>query len=253
MSRDITIVVPCYNEEKRLKTSLFEAFACSEKRFLFVDDGSSDQTVSVLKKMAGNSDFIDYHEMPKNGGKAEAVREGMLRALELNPNSVWIAFFDADMATPLWEIDNMLKYQETFYPSAQAIWGSRLYRLGGRIIRSAVRHYVSRIFATFAYTLLNVDTYDSQCGAKIFKATCVKKLFTEPFLSKWIFDLELLLRGGQELVVEYPLQRWEDVAGSKIGLSESFRVFRDLMRVKSHYDKAKPVPKELPATQPKEL
>lgn len=230
-SGSIALIVPCFNEAQRLNTAAFREFA-DKYQFYFVDDGSTDGTSDFLRRELPNSLVLT---LAKNQGKAEAVRQGMMAALKDFPEAKWIGFWDADLATPLFEVENMLRYRDQFFPKAQAIFGSRVAKLGSVIHRSPVRHYLGRLFATALDLIIGVRPYDSQCGAKLFHRTLVDQAFGEPFLSRWIFDVEILLRlpGG---IIEYPLAEWRDIPGSKIRIGrEAIRVFRDMLRIRRHY------------------
>ncbi|WP_413287799.1 glycosyltransferase [Bdellovibrio sp. HCB337] len=234
----IVLVVPCYNEEKRLDLEAFEEGAQGEVQILFTDDGSKDNTVAKIQQFIQGKPNLHVHRCPKNGGKAAAVREGMLHVLT-HPTlskATWVGFWDADLATPLWEVPNMIQYAELYSNDVDSIWGSRVYRLGSKIVRSPKRHYLGRGFATLISILLRVESYDSQCGAKLFRAEHVKKAFGEGFLSNWIFDVEIMLRLKGHNLIEYPLRQWEDVPGSKVKVyKEILRVFRDILRIRKKY------------------
>jgi dolichyl-phosphate beta-glucosyltransferase len=234
----IVLVVPCYNEEKRLDLAAFEEGAQGEIQILFVDDGSKDRTVEVIQKFIQNRSNMHVHRCPKNGGKAAAVREGMLHAIAhpVLSKATWIGFWDADLATPLWEVPNMVQYSDFYNQQVDSIWGSRVYRLGSKILRSSKRHYLGRGFATLISIMLRVESYDSQCGAKLFRRDCVETAFGESFLSNWIFDVEIMLRLKGKLLIEYPLRQWEDMPGSKVKVyKEILRVFRDILKIRKKY------------------
>ena len=97
-------------------------------------------------------------------------------------------------------------------------------RIGARVKRSTVRHYFGRVFATAASMLLKIPVYDTQCGAKTFRADLAKQIFAEPFISSWLFDVELMARilslKGKAItltiLLEVPLHEWIDKKGSKI-------------------------------------
>lgn len=229
----IYLVVPCYNEALRLPLERFETYQNPEVHFLFVNDGSTDETLTVLKNLCLKTN-ADFFSLDINQGKAEAVRQGILHLLENKEisESDWVGFWDADLATPLFEIQNFINFRK-FYENqnVQAIWGSRVYRLGAEIRRSAQRHYISRIFATLMYSLFKIQSYDSQCGAKLFKPQLAKDVFKTPFISRWIFDVEILIRSKQAITIEYPLKEWIDVEGSKITLKETIRILKDIFKV----------------------
>jgi len=234
----IVLVVPCYNEEKRLDLEAFEEGAQGEIQILFVDDGSKDGTVPRIEKFIQGKSNLHVHRCPQNGGKAAAVREGMLHIAK-HPalsKATWVGYWDADLATPLWEVPNMIQYAKFYNSDVDSVWGSRVYRLGSKIVRSPHRHYLGRGFATVIAMLLRVESYDSQCGAKLFRREHLETAFTESFLSNWIFDVEIMLRLKGKLLVEYPLRQWEDVPGSKVKIfREILRVFRDILKIREKY------------------
>lgn len=235
----IVLIVPCYNEARRIQLEAFEEGAQGEIQILFVDDGSTDDTASRISTfILGKANFHLYR-CTKNGGKANAVREGVLHLIE-NPffqQAKWVGYWDADLATPLWEVPNMLQYAEFYNTEVAAVWGSRVYRLGSSIQRSALRHYLGRGFATVIAVLLKVESYDTQCGAKLFRREHLSLAFGEPFISNWIFDVEILLRLREFQLVEYPLRKWRDVPGSKVKvIKEMMRVFRDILKIRQRFN-----------------
>lgn len=221
------IVIPCYNEEARLRVPEFLLFCRQNKNihFLFVNDCSSDATAKILDDLCHqNSQQCLVLHLPHNIGKAAAVREGFLRAF--TGNYAAIGFWDADLATPLAEINtfgSLLANTEH-----QIVLGARVRLLGRRIERQAARHYLGRIFATLASILLGLTVYDTQCGAKLFSNTReLRQVFAKPFTVNWIFDVEILARyilltkyqGAaplNDIACEYPLRQWLDVPGSKL-------------------------------------
>jgi dolichyl-phosphate beta-glucosyltransferase len=239
----IVVVIPCFNEARRLPTETLERFAASHSnvRFVLVDDGSTDETLGVLRKLAASRpSAFSVVSLPHNMGKAEAVRRGMTAAHEQNPS--FVAYWDADLSTPLQEID---RFRDVLEGNAAivAVLGSRVRRLGADIQRRAGRHYLGRLFATAASMVLRLPTYDTQCGAKMFRVGPeVSAAFSEPFLSRWIFDVELLARlvvqvekkgngDAARAFFEVPLVSWRDVKGSKLGPRNMFSALVDLARI----------------------
>ncbi len=211
----ICLVIPCYNEEDRLKLGEYSKFS-DRIYFLFVNDGSSDGTQKMLEDEA--SGFADVLSLEKNSGKAEAVRRGMmhLKTLPFYNEIGFAGFWDADLATPLAELDGMLKVADGTSPGAAAVFGSRICRPGSVIQRSMARHLISRIFCSLFRTLYGIQTYDSQCGAKIIRKSFLDKAFDKTFVSRWIFDVEIILRLKGCEIIEYPVSRWTDIKGSKV-------------------------------------
>ncbi|MBV9613760.1 MAG: glycosyltransferase, partial [Acidobacteriaceae bacterium] len=142
-------MVPCYNEAPRLRVERFRDFleANLSKRILFVDDGSTDDTIRVLETVCrGYEDRAAILARSQNRGKAETVRAGVNHALE-NFTQEFIGYWDADLATPLEEIAAFLGVFED-NPRIEMVFGSRVKLLGRRVERKAIRHYLGRTFAT---------------------------------------------------------------------------------------------------------
>jgi dolichyl-phosphate beta-glucosyltransferase len=251
MSTPATIIIPCYNEQARLDVDAFCRYVQrdSNVRFLFVNDGSTDGTGALLERMAAeNPVAFEAMTLPRNMGKAEAVRHGFMHAFE--NGAKYVGFWDADLATPLDDIAVFRDLLDT-RPEIQIIFGARVNLLGRSVKRNLLRHWLGRIFATFAVAVIRVPIYDTQCGAKLFRATdLVKSIFKEPFISKWIFDVELVARlvqaqrasGGtvpspRQIICEHPLNVWNDVAGSKLKHSDFLTVAIDLVRIYAKYIK----------------
>lgn len=237
------IVIPCYNESKRINTDAFIRFIIEQDyTFLFVNDGSTDNTLQVLgtiKKACPEKVIVT--SVPHNGGKAEAVRFGFLKALK-SKDFDFIGFLDSDLATPLDEMKNLVDciQSDEQYNMVMAI---RLKRLGSKVNRGLKRHYLGRVFATMVSVFLQLPTYDTQCGAKIIRSELAELIFKDPFISPWFFDVELLFRikreKGQQFalhqIYEYPIMTWNEVWGSKIGLSTYLKAPWELFRIWRKY------------------
>jgi dolichyl-phosphate beta-glucosyltransferase len=240
---DLILVVPCYNEARRLQGDLFLEFVRSHPAvgLLFVDDGSNDGTASVHGRLvAAAPGSIAGLRLERNQGKAEAVRQGILEALRSSPRLV--GFWDADLATPLDTVDDFLTLAEK-RPDIEIILGSRVLLMGRDIRRKASRHYLGRIFATAASLALGIPVYDTQCGAKVFRATgSIAQVFARPFRSTWIFDVEVLGRyldvpdeGGRprrSRIYELTVPVWHDVPGSKLRPSDFVRSLFELVAIR---------------------
>ena len=242
-----TIIVPCYNEGLRLKIGSFLEFALSHERvqFLFVNDGSSDNTLAVLNTLCSQyPERMKILDRQPNAGKAEAVRTGMLSAIRAD-DAAYVGFWDADLATPLETIPEFVDLLEN-NAHLQMVFGARIRLLGRQVHRRAIRHYLGRCFASAVSIALRLPIYDTQCGAKLFRSTPELELvLRDPFLSRWIFDVEILARyialhNGDlaymcEAIYEQPLKQWEDVAGSKVHPSDFFKASFDIWRIYSKY------------------
>jgi hypothetical protein len=151
-----------------------------------------------------------------------------------------LGYLDADFATPAEELSRML---DVFLASNKRVaMGSRIARLGARVRRNQARHYLGRLFATTASLVLDMAIYDTQCGAKLFRDTpALRAAMAQPFRSRWVFDVELIGRlitgkdGAPPLApddfLEIPLEVWEDVRGSKLGIRGALRGGIDLLRL----------------------
>lgn len=237
-----TIIIPCYNEASRMKKEDFIRFASEHPQinFLFVNDGSTDNTLAVLEHLAKQHPNMHYLDVQPNGGKAEAVRKGMMYTVQ-NLFSDFIGFWDADLATPLFEINNFVHNIQR--KDFDIVTGLRLMRLGADVKRKSSRHYLGRCFATTAAIALKLPVYDTQCGAKLYKASIVSALFSEPFITRWLFDVELLARykkvfGIEQAInkiYEYPVLAWEDVNGSQVKTKDFFKAPYELWKIIRKY------------------
>jgi len=244
------IVVPCYNEAERLDVDVFAKFAATRPwlTFVFVNDGSTDGTAGLIATTEQRSpDQIRTVILEENSGKAEAVRRGLLAAFEQGPDLA--GFWDADLATPLAEIDT---FRQRFagQPELEIAIGSRVQMLGTHIERKAVRHYFGRVAATAVSMILGIPVYDTQCGAKLMRSTPrVREIFAEPFVTRWAFDVEILARWlvsrraapsveASYGLVEIPLDKWIDVPGSKLRLADFVAAPLALWRIYREYGRA---------------
>ena len=238
------IVVPCWNEESRLPLARFEAFlaAAPDVGFVLVDDGSTDRTRERLRSLEKVApERVRLLLLDANRGKAEAVRRGVLEALKGEPG--FVGYWDADLATPLGEILDFRRLLES-RPELEIVMGARVRLLGRDIRRSALRHYLGRLSATWIALALGLRVYDTQCGAKLFRnGPRLAELFREPFLSTWLFDVEILARwiaqaggvGAREALYEFPVAAWADVGGSKLRPGAYLRAGLDLIRIRRRY------------------
>jgi glycosyltransferase involved in cell wall biosynthesis len=219
------IVVPCFNEERRLDTAAFTNLANTGRlNLLFVDDGSTDRTAAILNHLCGQSTAMSLMTLPTNVGKGEAVRRGMLQAAA--NGAAITGYYDADLSTPPAELLRLIKTLSD-RPPVEVIMGSRVQLLGRAISRSPVRHYLSRVFATLVSLALRIPVYDTQCGAKVFRVTpALQQALNQPFRSRWGFDVELigrLLRGhgaiepvSVDAFIEVPLREYKNAPNSKL-------------------------------------
>lgn len=231
------IIVPCYNEADRLNSDAFLRYIETTKNidFVFVNDGSQDATESRLKALQSKRpDRISILSLSHNSGKAEAVRQGLLFAIEKNARLV--GYWDADLATPLNAIDDFVRVAKRCKVSI--IFGSRRQLLGHRIERTFWRRSVSRICAVLARQAVRLPIGDTQCGAKLFRNT--PELRTElekPFTAGWLFDVELFARLSRRFgdrnqqFYELPLCEWSEIAGSKVSTDAILKSGLNMLRI----------------------
>jgi glycosyltransferase involved in cell wall biosynthesis len=233
------IIIPCYNEGARLNKEAFLSFLANNKAYhlFFVDDGSTDNTFKVLTELeAQNLTQITTLKNDKNLGKGETVRNGMIAAYNTN-NFAQIGFLDADLSTPLTEFVVLTDFLRQH--TKKAVFGSRLKRVGAAIERSSLRHLVGRFFATLIGWTIKIPFYDTQCGAKVFSSDVTPNITSTPFVSRWLFDVEIILKLKQllgkdvvTLIYEYPINEWKEVDGSKITWKDSVKIPIELLRIK---------------------
>ena len=217
-----------------------ETFLCfGEKHpdisFIFVNDGSNDGTADLIKQYCGRQ--IQLLSLPRNFGKAEAVRQGIRSALE--QGFYRIGFWDADLSTPLEQICSFLDKMDR-EENFDMIIGSRIHRLGAHIKRNVGRHIIGRILMSIVYSSVDFVVYDSQCGAKIMTAAVAGAITDKPFITRWLFDLEMLIRLQRvrqqdslgSIVYEYPLAEWHETGHSKVRVCS---VLIDLFRFFFYY------------------
>ena len=233
---ECTIIIPCCNEAERLDTSSFASFMdrYPDIAFLFVNDGSTDRTRDVLIRLCAARPNASFWELAENSGKAEAVRQGILKAAESESCGNFIGFWDADLSTSLEEIPRFLACAR---PGIWMVSGCRLRRLGGHVERSLIRHILGRSFATIISNYLDLPVYDTQCGAKLYAREEITAVTSRPFVTRWFFDVEILKRmkdrHGRSAMInncyELPLQQWNEIVGSKLKYAATLKDFIKLI------------------------
>jgi dolichyl-phosphate beta-glucosyltransferase len=238
-----TLVIPCHDEAARLDAPTLLAFveAWPRLRLLLVNDGSRDGTAAVLDGLAAHARVSALH-LPRNVGKAEAVRQGVLAATAPDaPPAEVVGWWDADLAAPLDALPTLV-FALLAAPERELILGSRVRLLGVPVRRRPLRHYVGRVGATLASLVLGLPVYDTQCGAKVARAEAARALFAAPFRTTWTFDVEVIARliarhparsrvALEDVVQERPLPRWTDVPGSHVRWTDVARAPWDLARI----------------------
>ncbi len=236
------IIIPCYNEAARLPLNEFANFINNHQDYIlcFVNDGSKDDTLTILQNFAQGKSNVLVYDMPKNGGKAEAVRQGTNYMLN-NTDVSSVGFLDADLATGF---EDYLILEKTLTNNHKKfILGSR--KLGGAqdIQRSFLRDLVSNLIGLLIRIIVGLPIKDTQCGAKVFSRATAQYIFKTPFSSKWLFDVEMLIRikklyKNQVLnhIQEVAISKWDEVEGSHITLKDSLSFPFKLMEIAYIYN-----------------
>jgi len=233
------IVVPCFNEAKRLPVQQFTNFLQHHPDVFiyFINDASTDSTFEVLTTLKLQFKHrIKVLSNEKNLGKAGSVRRGVLYAHE-HGNTPLIAYLDADLATSL---EECYSYSDYLKNRTKFVFASRILKIGSVVERKFSRFLSGRIIATFISNILDIKVYDTQCGCKVFTKDLTPVLFDKPFLSKWLFDVELFSRllrfygkpAALALMNEIPVVRWVDQGNSKVKMSYFFRLWYDLYLIR---------------------
>lgn len=238
------IIIPCYNEAKRLDQKAFLEFinANADYHLCFVNDGSKDNTMEVLTTMKNQApNDITIIDVKKNMGKATAVRAGA-RYLYNRTEIANVGFMDADLSTDFKDFKDLVKTLKS-NNKLSVVFGSR--NSGGTgIERNFLRGLFSNVIKAFILSILGLPIRDTQCGAKVFTKAIIPVVYGEEFSSRWLFDVEIFLRlkayfGKQNvmsLIQEQPLMRWVHVDDSKLGLKDSLIIPARLLHIWSRYN-----------------
>jgi len=231
----VCFVVPCFNEEARLRVEELCVLGADPRvSVIVVDDGSTDGTLELVRSMAPRIPRLHVVRLDRNRGKGEAVRAGLVASRDTG--SAWVGYVDADMSTPARELLRLIDVALAS-PGHEVVLGTRVALLGRDVRRSPFRHYTGRGFATLASWVLSKPVYDTQCGAKLFRRTEeFERSIDQPFRSRWAFDVEVLGRLDAAGVPpasfwEEPLLVWHDARGSRRTVLASMRASVDLLAI----------------------
>lgn len=232
---ELSIVIPAYNEESRIEPTIRETVSYCRSggrafELILVDDGSTDGTSAVGRRLAEEFGELRVIRLAANHGKGYAVRTGVVNALGRG-----VLFADADGATPISEIERL---ERALYAGADLAVGSRaLPAEGVQVHAKMYRHIIGRTFHHLVEWLADAGVKDTQCGFKLFRSSVAQDLFSRMRMSGFSFDVELLVmarrRGYQ--VAEVPVN-WTHQPGSKVRLTlDSLRMAADLFRIRAHW------------------
>lgn len=229
----IAAIIPCYNEEKRLpKDRVSEFLAKTDADVFLVNDGSTDQTILLLREIASeHPDRCRVIDFETNRGKANTIYYAVRQILETGKYD-FIGYFDADFSTP---VDEAVRILAAVGNGNEFVIGSRILLLNSGIERKYHRHIIGRVIITLINFKYKLGIYDTQCGAKVFSSEILKLVFTEPFATSWLFDVEIFVRmqklGLLSKGKELPIYNWKDVDGSKLGWKSGWKILREISRL----------------------
>jgi len=228
LRRSISIIIPAYNEEKRLPPTLVRIQEYLERsgweffEILVVDDGSVDQTAETARRAGAR---VIRNEC--NRGKGYTVRHGMLEA-----KGEWALLSDADLSTPIEDLTKLWTIAEA--REAQVVIGSRaLDRSLIGIRQPFLRDRVGRLFNLLMRAVTGLPFRDTQCGFKLFEANAARQIFSRQRLDGFGFDVEALYiaRSLGYSCLEVPV-RWNNVAGTTVSLWRGIAAFLDPLKVR---------------------
>ena len=238
IAQNILMIVPCYNEEDRFDFGYFQNLVKIQNTFwIFVDDGSTDRTGSLLSEFCNDS-RVHFLKLPSNVGKSEAIRFGILEGRVVFPDSTWVGFLDSDGAFNITDIRLIL--EKTIFEVSKeitAVFSSRVKLAGRKIQRRAFRHFLGRAITTLYGFIWETIPYDAQSGFKVFRnSESFQKSIGKDFSTRWFFDIEISIRIGNNqegklLIWEEPLLSWTDIAGSKISSREILRLLIEIPKI----------------------
>lgn len=229
----LSIIIPAYNEEKRLPSTLERLIPWASSRswkfleILVVDDGSRDGTAAMVREFAARCPQLKLVTNPGNRGKGYAVRNGMLQA-----SGDWRLFTDSDLSSPIEEFDKLI--EATRREGADVAFGSRaLDRALVSVHQSPFREFSGRFFNLVMRLAMGLPHRDTQCGFKLYSAAAAQQIFSRQQIEGFGFDVEdlFLARKLGFRAVEVPV-RWANVEGTRVSLMSGLRAFTDLLLIR---------------------
>ena len=228
----LSIIIPAFNEEKRLPGTL-ESIAAYGKTIqreievIVVDDGSTDQTIAAAQRYKNQFKHFQVLASDKNHGKGYAVKAGMIKA-----QGEYALFMDADNATPISEIEKLWPFVSGY----EVVIGSRHLKDSHVVIKQPwYRIAISRLGNFIIQALIIKDIKDTQCGFKLFSRPAAQAIFSRQKIQRWGFDMETLSIAQQVLgykIKEVPVS-WYNSPDSRLRpIRDAARTLRELMKIK---------------------
>jgi len=228
------LVVPFYNESSRLDFSFLDnLLEISDCYFFFIDDGSTDSTYPILRDRYGGGGNLEILRIESNCGKSNAIRYGWKFAVsKFDPE--YLGFIDSDGAVGVSDLQDCIGMISSSDFRHDALWKSRIGLSGRKIKRSLIRHYLSRLIATYLGLIDNKLPYDTQCGLKVFRnSSRFQRAIERPFETRWFLDLELYSRmisnrSHLSSIWEEPCLEWREISGSRISFMRYVSILKEL-------------------------
>ncbi len=230
---ELSIVIPAYNEGKRLPFFLHELISYCTKsprtyEIIVVDDGSEDNTAKIASEFQSQFPGLRVYRLGKNRGKGYAVRYGLFRS-----RGKISLFMDADGSTPPTEIERNVHYLEEGY---DIFVGSRVLKDKDQVLKVALhRKAMGTVFNFLVNKILSLKIRDTQCGFKMFRREIIDPLFSRMSIHRFGFDLEILYLAHKMgyRIKEGPVS-WRHIKGSKINLFvDSLKMLINIFQVRN--------------------
>ncbi|ODQ58282.1 glycosyltransferase family 2 protein [Wickerhamomyces anomalus NRRL Y-366-8] len=241
---ELSVVIPCYNETKRLKIMLEDAISYLRTTYdtkfeiLIVDDGSKDGTAEYALDLAFN--YFELYpgqlrvvKLVKNRGKGGAVTHGIQHV-----RGKYAVFADADGASQFSDVSKLIKAAESIKGPAVAV-GSRAHMVNSDAVvkRSFIRNFLMYSLHTLVFVFGIRDIKDTQCGFKLFNKEAIVEIFPYMHTEGWIFDVEILIIAlRKQIPIKEVAISWHEVDGSKVDLAkDSINMAIDLVVTRLAY------------------
>jgi dolichyl-phosphate beta-glucosyltransferase len=229
---NLSLVVPAYNEEKRIENPLDKVVHYLRNHFnqwelIYSDDGSTDGTAAKLLKMKEKYPEIKVVTAPKNKGKGSAVRIGMKAA-----SGDIVLFSDTDFSTPIEETERLIDFLQNGYDVAIASRGLSASQV--EVHQAWAREMMGKLFNILLRSLLPLDFMDTQCGFKMFSRKAVDIILPKMHLDGFAFDVEMLViaQANRLQIAEVPVI-WRNVLDSRVHpIRNSMEMIRDILIVR---------------------
>lgn len=232
MKKKISVIIPAYNEEKRIGKTLGSLYSYMLENYpdfeiIVVDDGSFDRTADIVAGFMKGKEAIQLLKNGVNRGKGYAVKRGV----HICSGEI-ILFSDADQSVPISELPKFIKALED---GADIVIASRALRGASILKRQAVwRQTMGKIFNMFVRVAVFPGIKDTQCGFKCFKEEAARRLFDRQKIERFAFDVEILYLAWAMgySVAEIPA-RWVNSPDSRVDpLRDSLNMIKDLLAIK---------------------